>query len=103
MLNRLPPPRSDDLFADGPADTPLAQAATAARRYQPDELIIAGCGWARARSIPNHQFSVLRVGDHAHVINCMFDMATLTATVSREQGHYARVTATTECARCESR
>ncbi len=68
--------------------------------YKPDELIIGGCRWARARGIPNHKFSVVRRGDHAHVINCMFDSATLVATVAAEQGYTARVTATSECTRC---
>jgi hypothetical protein len=67
---------------------PLVDTAPPATRYTPDPLVVAGANWARRKGIPNHQFSVIRVTDHAHVINCMFDMNTLAAVVVEGSGGY---------------
>lgn len=67
---------------------PLADTAHPVPRYTPDPLVVAGANWARRKGIPNHQFSVIRVSDHAHVINCMFDMNTLIAVVDEGTGGY---------------
>lgn len=73
-----------------------------ATTYPVDILINSGAIWARDRGLSNHQFSVYRVGDHAHIVNCSFDMATLMAVVHEGSGGYqARVEKTTRCETCQ--
>jgi hypothetical protein len=70
--------------------------------YRVDSLINNGAEWARSRGLANYQFSVYRVGDHAHIVNCSFDMVTLMAVVQEGSGGYqARITKTTRCEICQ--
>jgi hypothetical protein len=83
-----PPPSGEDT---------MSTTAT----YRPDPLIVAGCAWARRQGIANQNFSVLRVGDHAHVINCMFDTNSLAAVVTTGgPGYAAHVEHGSSCKEC---
>lgn len=76
-------------------DTTTSRSTT---DYRPDPLIVAGAAWMRARGLKSYQFSVRRVGDHAHVINCMFDMNTLNAIVTPGiDGYTARIETVGDC------
>ncbi len=55
--------------------------ALQAQAYKPDPLVMAGSAYARGKGIANHKFSCIRVRDHAHVIDCQFDMNVLIAVV----------------------
>lgn len=69
--------------------------------YRPDPYITAGSDWARRQGIPNHCISVRRVGNHAHVINTMFDHTNVAAVVSAGTPGYAvKVTPTNRCLTC---
>jgi hypothetical protein len=84
----------------------LAEPAPPVRRYVPDPLVVAGADHARRKGIRNHQFSVIRVGTHAHVINCMHDMRDLIAVVVRGTGgRTARVVPVADdtCPECPQR
>lgn len=66
-----------------------------------DVFITSGYSWARDRGIPKHSVSVRRFADHAHVINCMFDMANLAAVVVKgKPGYSAQVIPTSICPVC---
>jgi hypothetical protein len=70
--------------------------------YRVDPLINNGAEWARSQGLSNYQFSVRRVGDHAHVLNCSFDMVTLMAVVQEGSGGYqARIEKATRCEVCQ--
>ncbi|MCP9947350.1 hypothetical protein [Actinomadura madurae] len=74
------------------------------KAYTPDPLIVAGADYARRQmGIRNHQFSALRFGDHAHVIDCRADMNILAAIViPGGAGVQAQVTRVQgeQCPRC---
>ena len=70
--------------------------------YRPDPLIVAGCDWARRKGLANHNFSVRRFADHAHVINCSFDTNSVAAIVTAGgPGYAARVVPGSTCAACK--
>jgi hypothetical protein len=70
--------------------------------YRPDPYVTAGSSWARRKGIPSHRVSVRRIGDHAHVINTMFDDTTLAAVVTDgSRGYAAKVTPATRCQICQ--
>lgn len=76
----------------------MFQSAT----YKPDQMITAGSAWAKRQGIPNHCFTVRRVGNHAHVINTMFDHANLAAVVVEGTCEYAsEVILTNRCQVCQ--
>lgn len=66
-----------------------------------DVLVRSGVDWALERGIPRHSLSVVRVGDHAHIINCMFDHPELAAIVSKGgPGYSSKVTPANTCQTC---
>jgi hypothetical protein len=72
--------------------------------YPVDKLIVSGCSWARRKGLRNNQFSARRVGNHVHILNCMFDQVDLAAIVEDTSGsgtgYATRVTATNSCHIC---
>jgi hypothetical protein len=66
-----------------------------------DPFVAAGADHLRRRGVPNHKISVFRVGgDHAHMVNAMFDDPRLDGIVVKGNRGYAAKVLTVTGERC---
>lgn len=73
-----------------------------ASTYRVDPLVNACAQWAQRKGIRPYQYSVVRVGDHAHVSDCRFDMVDLAAVVTAgAAGYQTHAEAVSRCPICE--